>query len=411
MITPELPDLLGGDTGVADDAPTAIAAARASAPGEGESPAQRDARLMGAAVALARSGTGATYPNPCVGAIVVQGEQVVGAGRSAVTGGAHAEVAALQMAGAAARGATVYVTLEPCSHFGRTPPCTGALIAAGVAEVVVGALDPATHAGGRGIDLLRSAGIRVREGVLAGACASAHEHYLHHEATRRPFVTLKIASSLDGQIAAGSGDSKWITGEPARRLGHWLRARHHGIAVGADTVLRDDPALSVRMVTGVDPVPVVFDSGLRIAGAVRRPTLLRPGTIVLHTGRASVAAQRAIDDIGARRLELEGDAEGRVDVAGALRALGQLPLRSLLVEGGGQMIASFVAAAAWQRFYWFHAPIVLGDGRPAAAGLKVAAVADATRLRPLLRTEVGVDGVTILGPPADSAVDPAVREI
>ncbi|MBZ5714368.1 bifunctional diaminohydroxyphosphoribosylaminopyrimidine deaminase/5-amino-6-(5-phosphoribosylamino)uracil reductase RibD [Nannocystis pusilla] len=411
MIYPELADLLGGASGTADDGPAAIAAALASAPAADESRAARDVRLMGAAVALARSGTGATYPNPCVGAIVVQGEKVVGAGRSAVTGGPHAEVAALQQAGEAARGATVYVTLEPCSHFGRTPPCTGSLIAAGVAEVVIGSLDPAVHAGGRGIELLRAAGIRVREGVLAGACASAHEHYLHHERTRLPFVTLKIASSLDGQIAAGSGDSKWITGAPARRLGHWLRARHHAIAVGADTVLRDDPALSVRMVTGVDPLPVIFDSGLRVAGAVRRPTLLRPGTVVLHTSRAPAAAQRAVEELGLRRIELDGDAEGRVDVAGALQALGKLPLRSLLVEGGGRMIASFVAAAAWQRFYWFHAPIVLGDGRPAAAGLKVAAVADATRLRPLLRTDVGVDGLTVLGPPADAADDPEGREI
>jgi diaminohydroxyphosphoribosylaminopyrimidine deaminase/5-amino-6-(5-phosphoribosylamino)uracil reductase len=403
-------DLLGGASGVADDGPAAIAAALALAPAAGESDEARDQRLMGAAVALARSGTGATYPNPCVGAIVVQGGRVVGAGRSAPTGGPHAEVAALQMAGAAARGATVYVTLEPCSHFGRTPPCTGALIAAGVAEVVVGATDPATHACGRGLELLREAGLRVRAGVLADACRSAHEHYLHHESTRLPFVTLKIASSLDGQIAAGSGDSKWITGEPARRLGHWLRARHHAIAVGADTVLRDDPALSVRLVNGVDPVPVIFDSGLRVAGAVRRPQVLRPGTVVLHTGRAPAAAQRAVDELGARRIEVEGDAEGRVDVAAALRALGQLPLRSLLVEGGGQMIASFLAAAAWQRFYWFHAPLVLGEGRPAAAGLKVAAVADARRLQPLLRAEVGVDGVTILGPPEDPPASAAGRE-
>ncbi|MDC0715325.1 bifunctional diaminohydroxyphosphoribosylaminopyrimidine deaminase/5-amino-6-(5-phosphoribosylamino)uracil reductase RibD [Nannocystis bainbridge] len=410
MISPEPADLLGGADGVADAGPAAIAAALTSTPVAGESAEARDVRWMGVAVALARSGTGATYPNPCVGAIVVQGDRVVGAGRSAPTGGPHAEVSALAQAGAAARGATVYVTLEPCSHFGRTPPCTGALIAAGVGEVVVGALDPAAHASGRGIDLLRAAGVRVRAGVLAHACASAHEHYLHHEATRLPFVTLKIASSLDGQIAAGSGDSKWITGEAARRLGHWLRARHHAIAVGADTVLRDDPALSVRMVTGVDPLPVIFDSGLRVAGAAQRPTLLRPGTVVLHTSRAPTAAQRSIDDLGLRRIELTGDAEGRVDVAGALQALGQLPLRSLLVEGGGRMIASFVAAGAWQRFYWFHAPVILGDGKPAAAGLKVAAVADATRLRPLLRTEVGVDGLTILGPPVEPATEPATRE-
>ena len=397
-------ELLGGlVVGPADPLSAALTAALASTPTSGETPEARDARLMGTALALARSGTGGTYPNPCVGAVVVQGDRVVGAGRSAATGGPHAEVTALQQAAAAARGATVYVTLEPCSHFGRTPPCTGALIAAGVAEVVVGAIDRASHAGGQGLQSLRAAGVRVRQGVLGRACEIAHAHYLHHEVCGLPFVTLKIASSLDGQIAAGSGDSKWITGEPARRVGHWLRARHHAIAVGADTALRDDPSLSVRLVPGVDPVPVIFDSGLRVAGAARQPRLLRPGTVLLHTDRAPAAARRAVDALGVRRVELGGDAEGRVDVGEALRALGQLPLRSLLVEGGGHLIASFLAAAAWQRFYWFHAPIVLGDGRPAAAGLTVAAVADATRLRPLLRASVGVDGVTVLAPPGDDS--------
>ena len=212
-------DLIGGASQEtpAELSAAAMASALTSVPVVGEAPAARDERLMALAVELARSATGATYPNPCVGAVVVQGDRVVGVGRSAATGGPHAEVSAVKMAGEAARGATIYVTLEPCSHHGRTPPCTGALIAAGVAEVVVGVRDPASHAAGRGFDLLRAAGLRVREGVLAGACASVHEHYLHHEATRRPFVTLKVAASLDGRIAAGSGDSKWITGEPARK--------------------------------------------------------------------------------------------------------------------------------------------------------------------------------------------------
>jgi diaminohydroxyphosphoribosylaminopyrimidine deaminase/5-amino-6-(5-phosphoribosylamino)uracil reductase len=401
-VTREQDDLLGGVGEVpADPTEAAIAAALASGPAAGEDAEGRDARLMRLAVALARAGAGATYPNPSVGAVVVQGDRVVGAGRSAPTGGAHAEVRALQMAGEAARGAVVYVTLEPCSHHGRTPPCTGALIAAGVAEVVVGVRDPAAHASGRGFELLRAAGIRVRDSALADACASVHEHYLHHEAARVPFVTLKVASSLDGQIAAGSGDSKWITGEPARRVGHWLRARHHAIAVGADTLLRDDPALTVRLVPGVDPAPVVFDSGLRSAGAARRPQLLRPGTLVLHTARATETSRRAIDELGARRIEVAGDAEGRVDIAAALAALGALPVRSLLVEGGGHLISSFVAARAWQRWYWFHAPLVLGDGRPAAPGIRLAAVADATRLRPVLRAAVGVDGLSVLEPPGE----------
>lgn len=400
MIDPEREDLLADEPFEvgSEGSAAALAAALASAPAAGEGAPERDERLMRAALRLARAGTGATYPNPCVGAIVVRGDRVVGAGHSAATGGPHAEVRALRQAGEAARGASVYVTLEPCSHHGRTPPCTDALIAAEVAEVVVGVRDPARHASGRGFDLLRAAGVRVREGALAGACAGTHEHYLHHEATRRPFVTLKIASSLDGRIAAVSGDSKWITGEPARRVGHWLRARHHAIAVGVETLLRDDPALTVRLVAGVDPVPVIFDSGLRCAAAVRPPQLVRAGTIAVHTERADAAARRVLEDRGVRCLAVAGDREGRVDIDAALQALGGLPVRSLLVEGGGRLLASFVAARGWQRWYWFHAPKLLGEGRPAAPGLCPAMVGEAPSFRPLLRASVGVDGLTVLAP-------------
>lgn len=392
MSSPE--DLLPG---AAEGSEAAIAAALASTPRAGEDADERDARLMGAALRLARAGTGATYPNPCVGAVVVAAGQVVGAGHSAATGGPHAEVRALQMAGARARGACVYVTLEPCSHHGRTPPCTDALLAAGVAEVAVGTLDPASHAGGRGLSLLRAAGVRVREGVLASASAGVHEHYLHHEATRRPFVTLKSATSLDGRIAAVSGDSKWITGEPARRVGHWLRARHHAIAIGVETLLRDDPELTVRLVRGVDPVPVIFDSALRSARAGRLKAL-RPGTLVVHREGADAAGVRALEELGVRCVAVAVDASGRVAVDAALGALGALPLRSLLVEGGGQLVGSFAAASAWQRWYWFHAPLVLGEGRAALAGLAPAQVAAAPRLRPLLREALGEDALTILGP-------------
>ncbi len=385
----------------------------------GESLAERDHRFMGAAVQLACAGTGATYPNPCVGAVVVQAGRVVGAGHSAVTGGPHAEVRALAMAGAAARGATLYVTLEPCSHHGRTPPCTDALIAAGVAEVVYGVQDPARHAAGKGSRLLRDAGVVVREGVERTACAAAHEHYLHHERSRRPFVTLKAATSLDGRIAAAGGDSKWITGEPARRVGHWLRARHHAIAVGADTLLRDDPRLDVRLVRGIDPIPVIVDSRLRTAIASPRPLLLRPGTIVLHTEHAPEDRRRSLTDAGVRLIAVAADERGRVTIASnppapthlapdhtgpaglmpsALDALGELSIRSLLVEGGGQLIASFVAAAAWDRWYWFQAPRLLGEGTSVLPGLSWPTVAQSPRLVIELRSRVGGDELMILQP-------------
>lgn len=353
-----------------------------------------DETCMRAAVTLASGGTGSTYPNPCVGAVVVQDGAIVGAGHSDITGGPHAEVRALAIAGERARGATVHVTLEPCAHFGRTPPCTDALIAAGVAEVVYGVPDPATHRPIHGAQVLAAAGVRVRTGVAVAACFALHEHYLHHEATRRPFVTLKAATSLDGRIAAAGGDSRWITGEPARRVGHWLRARHHAIAVGADTVLRDDPQLTARLFAGTDPVPVIVDSRLRTAES--NAVLLRPGCLALHTEHAPEDRRRSLEDRGVRLLSVPADAAGRVDVSAALEVLGRQPVRSLLVEGGGRLLASFVAAAAWDRWHWFQAPVLLGDGVPVAPGLRFETVAAAPRLHVELRGSVGDDGLTVL---------------
>lgn len=359
-----------------------------------------DDAYMLAAVALATLGTGATYPNPCVGAVIVKDGEVVGAGHSAATGGPHAEVRALALAGERARGATLFVTLEPCAHFGRTPPCADALIAAGVAEVVFGVSDPAVHRpiGERGSQVLAAAGVRVRAAptLSRAACAALHEHYLHHESTHRPWVTLKAATSLDGRIAATGGDSRWITGEPARRVGHWLRARHHAITVGADTLLRDDPQLTARLFTGASPLPVIVDSRLRTADS--SAALLRPGTLALHTEHAPEDRRRSLTDRGVQLLAVAADEHGRVDVPAALLALGRLPIRSLLVEGGGRLIASFVAAGAWDRWFWFQAPVLLGDGVPVLPGLQWSAVAAAPRLRVEQRTPVGADELIVLRP-------------
>ena len=400
---PELVELLAlierpEDVSDEDATAAAIQSALASTPAPGEDPAARDERCMAAAALLASAGTGATYPNPCVGAVVVLDGHIVGAGHSAATGGAHAEGRALLQAGPRARGATVYITLEPCSHQGRTPPCTDALIAAGVAEVAFGIQDPARHAGGRGSALLLAAGVQVREGVGLALCAAVHEHYLHHERCRRPFVTLKAATSLDGRIAASGGDSKWITGEPARRVGHWLRARHHAIAVGADTVLRDDPRLDVRLVRGVDPVPVIVDSRLRTAEASTWRQVLRPGAIVLHSEHAPEDRRRRMLDAGVQPIAVQADEGGRVAVLDALQALGRLSIRSLLVEGGGHLIASFVAAAAWERWYWFQAPRLLGEGTSVLPGLSWPSVAQSPRLWIELRSRVGGDDLLVLQP-------------
>ncbi|PRP90555.1 Riboflavin biosynthesis protein RibD [Enhygromyxa salina] len=365
------------------------------------SQSERDLRWMREALRLAQLGTGATYPNPCVGAVVVKRGRVVGKARSDVTGGDHAEVRALAEAGRAAKGATVYLTLEPCAHRGRTPPCADALVAAEVARVVAAIEDPASHTAGAGLRRLAQAGIEVELGVLAERAREVHRHYLHHVAHGRPFVTLKLAVSVDGRIATAGGDSKWITGEPARRSAHRLRARHHGIAVGAATVLADDPRLDVRLVAGVDPLPVVFDPRLRVASAGRPFNLLRPGVLYLHTARASKRARRALREAGAEGLELPAASSGGVDIDAALAQLGARELRSMMVEGGGRLVGAFVGAGAWQELWLYRAPVVLGEGRPAIAGVGWATVADAPHLEVVRRRKLGVDDLCVYAPVGD----------
>jgi diaminohydroxyphosphoribosylaminopyrimidine deaminase/5-amino-6-(5-phosphoribosylamino)uracil reductase len=317
---------------------------------------------------------------------------VVGEAHSAETGGAHAEVRALAAAGRSARGATMYVTLEPCPHVGRTGPCTDAILRAGLARVVVGVRDPAAHARGKGIAALRRGGVVVVEGVLADACRRAHEHYIHSIATGLPFVTLKAAISLDGRIACKGGKSRWITGELARKDAHRERARHHAVAVGSGTVAADDPRLDVRMVRGVDPVVIVFDTRLREAARSGRPrAVLREGTLVLHGPKAPARARAAVRACGAEPVEVAVGEDGRIDLADALRVLGELEIRSLLVEGGAALLGAFVRARAWQRFILYQAPRLLGEGVPLLAGVAWDDVAKAPRVCVESRRALGED--------------------
>jgi len=353
--------------------------------------------MMRRAVALAKRGLGATYPNPSVGAVVVREGQVVATGRTAPTGGPHAEARALRKAGEAARGGTLYVTLEPCSHHGRTPPCTDAIKKAGIARVVYGVDDVAAHASGRARKILRRAGIEVEVGVAGDLCHAVHEHYLHHVSHARPFVTLKTASSLDGRVSVRTGDSKWITSEPSRKVGHGLRASHHAIAVGIGTVLADDPSLTVRMTRGEDPTRVVFDSTLRLATSMRS-RVCAPGTIVLHTAGARAQDAQRLQECGVRTVRVQATKDRRVSVRAALRALGRLDVRSLLVEGGGALVGAFAKANAWDRWFWFTAPKVLGEGTAAVGGVSWAKVASTPALEVERRKAVGDDLLTVLRP-------------
>jgi diaminohydroxyphosphoribosylaminopyrimidine deaminase/5-amino-6-(5-phosphoribosylamino)uracil reductase len=323
---------------------------------------------MRSALALARRGLGNTWPNPSVGCVVVKDGRVVGRAVTAPGGRPHAEPAALDIAGDAARGSTVYVTLEPCCHWGRTPPCTDALINAGVARVVIATRDPDPRVDGAGIAKLRAAGITVEEGVLQDAADEVASGFRARVRLGRPLVTLKLASTLDGRIATRSGESRWVTGAAARRAAHALRGRHDAVMVGVGTVMADDPELTCR-IPGYRPTPVVrvvADSHLRtpltatlVATASRSPTwmLIREGS--------EPERRRAFADLGITLIAVAG-AETGVDPSQALTALGDAGLTRLLVEGGAELAASLLRADLVDRIAWFHAPAIMGgDAWPA----------------------------------------------
>lgn len=367
-----------------------------------------DARWMTRALELAERGRGATSPNPMVGAVVVRAGREVGAGFHPRAGEPHAEVFALRAAGDAARGACVYVTLEPCDHHGRTPPCTEALIAAGVARVVVGARDPNPLVAGRGLARLADAGIEVTSGVLEARASRLNEAFNRWITTGRPFVTLKLATSLDGRIAAAGGASRWITGAAARSRVHRLRADADAVLVGAETALADDPQLNARDVPGdfAPPLRVVVDSRLRVPPTARAFAPLPGGALVATAARDDGPAARALVERGVAVWSLP-DGAGRVDLAALLAHLGArapAPVTSVLVEGGGVLAGTLLAAGLIDKLVLHVAPIAIGaDGRPAFGPLGLAAPADAPRLRFEPPTVLGDDLELIAYPPRGGA--------
>lgn len=323
-----------------------------------------DARLMRRALRAAALGD--PSPNPHVGAVVARGSEIISIGHHARCGAAHAEVIALQRAGQRARGATLYVTFEPCNHFGRTPPCTEAIVASGVKRVVIGCADPAPHVPGSS-DRLRKAGIDVLIGVEQASAERMIADFAKLMLRGLPHVTLKAAATLDGRIATRTGDSRWITGEVARKQAHRMRARADAVLVGVGTVLADDPELTVRHVRGRDPLRVVLDAVLRTplrAKLVR--TAKQTPTLIFHAKRAPAARVRALTDAGAQLLAVRETARGKLSLREVLRALAKRDVMSLLVEGGADVHGAFLDARLADRASIFFSPRILADERALA---------------------------------------------
>ena len=350
---------------------------------------------MRAALTLAQRGLGSVAPNPAVGCVLVKDGHVVGRGWTQPGGRPHGETEALDRAGPLAAGATAYVTLEPCAHHGETPPCAEALAAAGVARCVVAMQDPDPRVSGAGLAHLRGAGLDVAVGTLAEEAAEVNAGFLMRVETGRPLVTLKLATSLDGRIATGGGESRWITGEPARAYAHLLRVQYDAVLVGSGTAMSDNPRLDVRLpgLAARSPLRIVLDGRLRVplnhdlvARAKAQPTLLL-------TGAGQPEGELAtLERAGVEVATVEQDSDGRLSLVAVLALLGQRGLTRLLVEGGGELAAGLFGADLVDRMVWFHAPGVIGgDGVAAVGGYAVARLADMTRFRRLSTARLGED--------------------
>ena len=352
-----------------------------------------DEVFMERALALAKKGAGRVSPNPLVGALIVRAGKVVGEGYHRKYGSAHAEVNALRAAGAKARGATLYVNLEPCNRHGHVPPCTDAILRAGIVRVVVGARD-AYSKGRGGVERLKAAGVEVRPGVLSGECERINERFFTYTRLGRPFTVLKMAASLDGKVATSAGESKYITSEKARALVHEMRAESDAVLVGIGTVRADDPDLTVRLVSGRgrQPAPIVLDANLKIPLTAKLLRTKTPRKFVICSSRASDKKRRRLEQMGVSVIAVRS-VRGRLDLKAAWEALGAQKVSSILVEGGPQVAWSVLGLGLADRLSVFFAPKLLGDGGAPGvfSGGGIVRLSDAVSLEDVEVRRVGPD--------------------
>jgi diaminohydroxyphosphoribosylaminopyrimidine deaminase/5-amino-6-(5-phosphoribosylamino)uracil reductase len=355
-----------------------------------------DEQFMQEALALAAQARGRTSPNPMVGSVVVKDGRVVGRGYHAKAGAPHGEVVALEDAGTQAKGATLYSTLEPCCHLNkRTPPCTKAIIAAGIRRVVAAMRDPNPLVSGNGLEELRQAGIEVKLPVLETEAAALNEVFITYITTKRPFVLLKVAASLDGKIATVTGESRWITNERSRLLVHQLRDQVDGVMVGINTVLRDDPLLTTRLPGGGgrDPIRIIVDTRLRMPCEARVLTASTTAcTLIATTPEAPREKRLQLEAAGAQVLIIEGEGPG-VPLRPLMEQLGSMQVTSILLEGGGELHSSALRAGIVDKVWYFLAPKLIG-GRaapPAIGGEGFARLEEAVTLERMQVRQLGDD--------------------
>ena len=352
-----------------------------------------DIRCMRRALELAQRGMGHVSPNPMVGAVIVKDGRIIGEGWHEHIGGLHAERNAFKHCTEDCTGATIYVTLEPCCHWGRTPPCTDAILEHKIARVVVGCLDPNPLVAGKGLEILRGAGIECDSGVLEDECHAINEVFFHYITTKKPYVVMKYAMTLDGHIAAYTGDSKWITGETARAQVQQTRKWLSSIMVGIGTVLADDPMLNCRIETGVDPIRLVCDSTLRIPLDSQLVRTAKDIPTWVFCANADVRRKTALEDAGVKVIPLPDESGTHVDLAAAMDYLGQEQVDSVLLEGGGTLNGEALRLGLVDRVQAYIAPKLIGGAtaRGPVEGPGIARMADALTLDDLTITRLDDD--------------------
>lgn len=350
-------------------------------------------RFMRLAIKLAKKGLGRTSPNPAVGSVVVKNRKIIGQGYHEKAGLPHAEVTALLDAGKKAKGSTLYVTLEPCAHFGRTPPCVTAIIKAGVKKVVVGSIDPNPKVRGKGIRLLQDSGIEVVKDVLRDECLSLNEAYVKYVTKKTPFVVLKLATTLDGKIATSTGDSKWITSLESRRYVHRLRSLVDCVMVGSGTVLKDDPALTIRLIKGKNPARAVLDSGLKVPVKAKIFASHNERVFVFTSNKASKNKVKLLEQKGAEVIKVKHSQDG-LSVKGVLNELGKRGVTSVLIEGGARLAASAFKQGAVDKAIFIMAPkIIGGDGVECVGKLGIKFIKRVIMLKGIKTMKIGEDFV------------------
>ena len=340
-----------------------------------------DEYYMQRALRLARKGKGRVSPNPMVGAVIVRNNRIIGKGYHERFGENHAEINAIEGAGKPLKGATFYVTLEPCTHYGKTPPCVTRIIETRPSRVVIGTEDPNPLVSGKGIKILKEKGIKTEVGVLEESCRALNEIFFHFIQTKRPFVTLKFAQSIDGRIATITGHSQWISSQPSLQLAHKERALHDAVLVGLGTVLKDDPQLTVRLAKGRNPVRIILDSALKIplnAAVLKNQDMAK--TLIAATTRGSLKKRLRLEKMGIEILTIDRNLKGGINLRRLLDELGRRDISSILVEGGASIITSFLREKLANRMLVVIAPKIIGKGIEAVGDLRILKIDKALKL-------------------------------